>query len=241
MEGIQIFGTHQWQLANIESIFAILNSETLINTWIAMAILLGLGALGRYLILYKKDTVAGFITKKIVVNFMDLIEQSIGKFSFNYFAFITSIFLFIIACNWIALIPELEEPTKDLNTTLALAIVTFIYIQIASIKKNGIGSYIHHYFSRFAPMVFLNIIGELATIMSLSFRLFGNIFGGSIIVTMYNKAVSGSIIGHVITSIFGIPFIITAFFIIFEGFLQAFVFSIISLTNLALLVQEEPK
>lgn len=239
MQSLQIFGTHQWKLPNVEHILTTFNSETLINTWIAMAIVLALAAIGRYLIIYKNKTAAGFIVKKITLGLMGMIEQSLGRFYFNHFCFIASLFLFILSCNLIAIIPELEEPTKDLNTTLSLALLTFIYLQTASIKAHGFIKYIKHYFSPFAPMVFLNIIGEVAMIMSLSFRLFGNIFGGSIIVTMYKKTVAGSIISHIIATLMGLPFIVTLFFVVFEGALQAFVFSTISLTNLALLVQEE--
>ncbi|MCL4361347.1 F0F1 ATP synthase subunit A [Candidatus Dependentiae bacterium] len=232
MEGFNLLEQSEWHFFGLT-----FNAHTIINTWAAIAVILIFIVVSRFF-LQKPNSIIGYLIKKFIISFMDLVEQSIGKFTYKYFAFTASLFIFIITCNWIALIPELEEPTKDLNTTLALAIVTFLYIQIQAIKEHGVIDYIKHYFSPFAPMVVLNIVSELATILSLSFRLFGNIFGGAIIATMYHKAVSGSVLLHTITTITGIPLIIAAFFILFEGFLQAFVFSILSLTNLAMAVSE---
>lgn len=235
MQGLDLFEQSEWHFLGLA-----FNAHTIINTWAVIFLLIIFIIVARFF-LPKQNSVVGYLLKKFVISFIDLVEQSLGRFTYKYFAFITSLFIFIITCNWIALIPELEEPTKDLNTTLALAIVTFLYIQYQAIRAHGTIAYIKHYFSPFAPMVFLNVISELATILSLSFRLFGNIFGGAIIATMYHKAISGSILFHTITTLTGIPLVIMAFFILFEGFLQAFVFSILSLTNLAMAVAEGEK
>ena len=70
----------------------------------------------------QKDSLGAYAVKSLIKSFMTLIEQSAGTFVYRYYAFITSLFIFIITCNWVALIPYVEEPTKDLNTTLALAL-----------------------------------------------------------------------------------------------------------------------
>ncbi len=99
-------------------------SETIIATWVALAVLIVLILLARFF-LRQKDSLGAYAVKSFIKSFMTLIEQSSGTFVYRYFAFITSLFLFIITCNWVALIPYVEEPTKDLNTTLALGIVAF--------------------------------------------------------------------------------------------------------------------
>ena len=88
-------------------------------------------------------------------------------------------------------------------------------------------------------MLPIKILGEIASVISLSFRLFGNIFGGAIIMGIFQQGVSNSIIWQSIGT--PINLLITGFFLIFEGFLQAFVFSILTLTNItmAIAVEEE--
>ena len=219
------------------------------STWLSMAVLLILLLVGRYFIA-RPTSIGGTIVRTVIRNLIDLIEQSVGKFVFRYYTFISSIFIFIMACNWIGLIPGIEEPTKDLNTTLALGLIAFFYAQKEIIKIHGFASYLKEYFMPFSFVFPLNLLaglavlplkllGELASIISISFRLFGNIFGGAIITSIYQQAVSGSILFHILGLITGLEFILTLFFILFEGFLQAFVFSILALTNIAMAVQQE--
>jgi F-type H+-transporting ATPase subunit a len=85
----------------------------------------------------------------------------------------------------------------------------------------------------------LNVIGKLASIISISFRLFGNIFGGAIISRIYFGVIEGSLIGEMIGLFSGINFLIMLFFGLFEGALQAFVFSMLTLTYLSMSIQGE--
>jgi F-type H+-transporting ATPase subunit a len=87
-------------------------------------------------------------------------------------------------------------------------------------------------------MLPLNVIGKLSSIISISFRLFGNIFGGAIITKLYFGAIGGSIILELLGLLSGLNFLIVAFFTLFEGLLQAFVFAMLTLTYLALSTQE---
>src|SRR6185436_19701385 len=97
-------------------------------------------------------------------------------------------------CNTAPLIPWLEEPTRDLNTALALGIISFLYVQLVAVQTRGIFFYIKDFFQPFFIMLPLNVIGKLSSIVSISFRLFGNIFGGAIITKLYFTFISGSII-----------------------------------------------
>ncbi len=223
---------------------AAVHIDTVINTWIALAVLLALILVGRSFF-HKRDSVGGYIVKSIITQFMQLIEQSTGTFVYRYYAFIASLFIFIISCNWIALIPHVEEPTKDLNTTLALGIVAFFYIQKEVIRVHGFGSFLKDYFLPirvFLPLDLLaglailpiKLLGEIASVISLSFRLFGNIFGGAIIIEIFRHTISNSLIGNAIGTFFGVNLLLIGFFVIFEGFLQAFVFSILTLTNISM-------
>ncbi len=229
--------------------FTALSLTTIFSTWLALLLLCVCIGIGR-LYLARPDSVGGYIIRSIGKNFVDLVEQSVGRFVYRYYAFIGSLFLFILCCNWVALIPGISEPTKNLNTTLALGIISFLFTQKEIIVANGFLSYVKKYFMPFNVILPLNLLagitllplkllGELASIISISFRLFGNIFGGSIITEIYHHMLGKSLLLHLITMLSGLSLLLICFFILFEGFLQAFVFSILSLTNIAMAVQEE--
>lgn len=218
--------------------------STVINTWIALAALLVVIFIGRYFI-SKKNSVGEYIVFGIVKSFMQLVEQSAGTFVYRYFMFIGSLFTFILFCNCIALIPWVEEPTKDLNTTLAFGFIAFMYVQKEIVHVHGFWHYVKDYFAPFKIFFPLNLLaglavlplkllGEAASVISLAFRLFGNIFGGAIIMSIFHRSISNSIILQTTATMLGAHLILTGFFIIFEGFLQAFVFSILTVTNIAM-------
>lgn len=222
------------------------NTHTILFTWLTILVILLLCLTGKNLII-ANNSVGSYIVKGICRNFIDLITESFGKLIDKYYYFIGSLFLFILISNWIAIIPYVEEPTKDINTTLALGIFSFFYIQKEKIKIHGIIAFIKEFLMPLQIMFPFNLIvglallplkllGEFASVISISFRLFGNIFGGSILISLAQQAISGSILLHILT--IGLNFILIGFFILFEGYLQAFVFSILSLTNLVMAIQE---
>lgn len=185
----------------------------------------------------KKENALRFMTLSFFNSFIDLCTQTLGEWNFSHFSFIASLFIFILFCNCIAIIPWIEEPTRDLNTALALGILAFLYKEFYTIYLNGFKTYIREFFYPFIIMFPINIIGHFSKIISMSFRLFGNIFGGSIITEIYFGALSGSILFESIGILSGLNFIVLLFFVVFEGFIQAFVFSMLSLTYLAIATQ----
>lgn len=241
MSGIGMEETEQWLVGSFflsDNPFFSINKYTVIYTWITLGILTVMLLIGRYLVL-RKDSLARFVTLYVVRFLVDMVDQALTTFSFNHFVFIATIFCFVLACNLISIIPWMEEPTTDLNTTLALGIISFLYAQTAAIRATGLWNYIKGYFSPFFLMMPLNVMGRLATILSISFRLFGNIFGGSIISNVYFNAIRGSVLWETVGIVSGLNLLLAGFFGIFEGFLQAFVFSMLSLTYLSLATQGE--
>lgn len=240
MNGAELIETEQWSLASFfdveEHPLFIANSEIIIHTWIIMAILALFLACVKFILAHTK--LGRFILIQVVSFFIDLTKQSLGAFVYSHCVFAGALFIFIALCNIAPLIPWLEEPTRDLNTTLALGIISFIYVQSVAIQTRGIIPYIKDFFQPFFVMLPLNVIGKLSSIVSISFRLFGNIFGGAIITKLYFSAISGSIILESLGLLTGFNFLITAFFTLFEGILQAFVFAMLTLTYLSLSNQE---
>lgn len=154
----------------------------------------------------------------------------------KFFPFIATIFIFIITVNWIEVIPGLgsvfvRSPSSDLNFTLALAIISVISIQYYGIKRFGFFKYGKKFINFENPIKFfigiLEILSEFAKIISFSFRLFGNIFAGEVLLlVMY----------FLVPFIAPLPFL---FLEIFVGFIQALVFSMLTLVFLKIATAEE--
>ncbi len=235
MKGLDLGETLQWSLSSVvgyEHPFLTVNVTRVAHTWLVLVILFLTLIPVKWILKHTK--IGRFLILSFVSFFIDLTQQAIKTFSFAHFSFITALFSFILICNTISLIPWIEEPTQDLNTTLALSIIAFLYIQVASIKAHGITAYVKEYFSPFLFMFPLNLIGKLASIISISFRLFGNIFGSSIITQIYFGAIKGSILFEILGLLLGINILLIMFFTLFEGFLQAFVFAMLTLTYLSI-------
>lgn len=213
--------------------FWTIQAETLISTWIILGLLL---ILSWYVsrCLKNEQSLVGWAVIKYVQQFKDLIQQSLKSCPLQHLAMIGSFFTFVLMCNTIQFIPWLEEPTKDINTTLALGIISFLYVHGSSIKVNGFWHYLQHYFEPFFIMFPLHVIGNISTVISLAFRLFGNIYGGFIISSLYSNLLSGSAILQTLGIVSGFNFIIFLIFGIAEGMIQAFVFTMLTLTYLSM-------
>jgi F-type H+-transporting ATPase subunit a len=154
----------------------------------------------------------------------DALDKEMAK---KYAPLICALFMFLLLSNWIGIVPYMHEPTKDLNTPLSLGLLGFVISHYVGIKTKGFKGYIKTYFDPFFFMMPLNVIGELAKVVSISFRLFGNIMGGSIIIM---------VVSYLVYSVLIPPFL-NAFFGIFVGAIQAFVFTMLTLVYISVQVK----
>ena len=151
--------------------------EQVTYTWVAMALLIGLALAVRMTL--KKTAPGGVqnVMEVVISGLVNFIEEIMGPEGKHYFPLIATLFLFILVCNFLGLIPGFDSPTANLNTTLALALVAFAATHYIGIRKHGFG-YIKHFFGplwALAPFMFIiEGISHLARVLSLSFRLFGN-------------------------------------------------------------------
>ena len=215
-----------------------LNTITCYSTWIGLSLLICAITIVR-ISLHNKSSVIRWMAVNATSSFMDIFTQSMGHFEYKHASFLYALFLFIFTCNIIGIIPYVEEPTVDINTTFALGIISFLYTNGYGIHTYGLREYLKEFFQPFFVMFPLHIIGKLSSILSISFRLFGNIMGGFVISNMYFTTVGGSWAGMLINFVSGLNFLITGFFGVFESFIQAFVFTLLSLTYLSLALQHE--
>ena len=204
-----------------------INLEVVLMTWIVFAVLIifGLFASRKRNILPKPIQVMGEL---FVSTFYQLTEDALDKeMAKKYGPLICALFMFLLLSNWLGIIPYLEEPTKDLNTPLSLGIMGFAIAHWAGIKSKGFKEYAREYFQPMFFMMPLNLIGELSKIVSISFRLFGNIMGGAIIIL---------VVSYLTYSVILPPFL-SAFFGLFVGTIQAFVFTMLTLVYISVQVK----
>ena len=205
----------------------VFNVETIIMTWIVMAALILFG----FLAVKKMDLLPNpfqVVAEFFVSTFQGLTEDALDEtMAKKYFPLICSLFMFLLLSNWLGIIPKLSEPTKDLNTPLGLGVLGFVLAHHAGIKAKGLKKYAKEYCEPMFFMAPLNIIGELAKVVSISFRLYGNILGGAIIIL---------VVSHLIYSLVLPPFLI-CFFSLFIGTIQAFVFTMLSLVYISVQVK----
>lgn len=172
----------------------------------------------------------------IVGAFDKLCVDTLGPKGRKFLPLVASLFLFICLANWSGMF-FFEEPTRDLNTTLGLGLLCFFVAHLAAIRYKGLGRYIMDYFEPmieikgvkipnvvFAP---LNLIGEVGKLISHSFRLYGNILGGAIIMQVVSN----------LSRFIVLPIGLNLFFGLFVGAVQAFVFAMLALTYVAVLVE----
>lgn len=202
------------------------NLDVIIMTWMVMTVLLIFGFLASRNrgIIPRPVQIIGELLVSIMY---ELSEDALGeRLAKKYAPMICALFMFLVLSNWWGIIPFMHEPTKDLNTPLSMGIMGFFVAHYVGIKENGIKNYVSHYFQPFFFMLPLNIIDVLSKVISISFRLFGNIMGGSIIIL---------VVSYLTYSIVLPPFL-NMFFGLFVGTIQAFVFTMLTVTYISLQV-----
>ena len=143
----------------------------------------------------------------------------------TYMPLIASLAIVIFVSNMMGVIPGFEAPTSNINFTLSLALIVFVYYNYLGIKTNGFINYFKHFMGPMpvlAPLMFpIEIISHISRIISLSFRLFGSIRGDDMFLMVLLMLVPW---------LLPLPgfFLLTAF-----GFLQAFIFSILTYVYIA--------
>jgi F-type H+-transporting ATPase subunit a len=111
----------------------------------------------------------------------NLLHDLVGPHGLKYFPVVATFATLIFISNLLGLLPDMISPTANLNTTLALGLTSFLYYNYIGIRENGLFGHLKHFAGPvlfIAPLMFpIEIISNLARILSLSLRLFGNIFG----------------------------------------------------------------
>jgi len=202
------------------------NLNVIVMTWIVISLLIVFGYFSARQRLILPGPLQS-LAELIVGQFYALTEGALGRErTKTYGPLICALFMFLLLSNWIGIVPHLTEPTMDLNTPLSLGLMGFAIAHYAGIRAKGFKNYIKSYFEPIFFMAPLNLIGEIAKVVSISFRLFGNIMGGSIIIL---------VVSYLTYSVLLPPFL-NAFFGLFIGSIQAFVFTMLTIVYIAVQV-----
>jgi len=172
----------------------------------------------------------------------DLALSAIGPKGKRYIPIGVTVFVFILICNWIGFIPSalhpgssfelLPAPTADVNLPLAFALFVIIWVHAASIRSRGIRGYFSHYSQPFKALLPINIIEEITKPITLTFRLFGNLFSGGLMILVMTT----------LLPIYVVPFgeIIWKPFDLFIGAIQAYIFMLLTIIYFAMSTSNDP-
>ncbi len=171
------------------------------------------------------------VLETIVVGLDNMVKSSMGERNKKYTPYIGTLFIFLTICNISGLF-AVKPPTSDVHMTATLAIMTFILIIYNGIIHKGLIGYLKGFTE---PIIFLlpiTIIGELAVPFSMALRLFGNIIGGYLIMTLVYSALASitTSIGFSIPIFeIGIPIFLHGYFDVFSGLIQSFIFTMLTM------------
>jgi F-type H+-transporting ATPase subunit a len=170
------------------------------------------------------ETIVGGVEKQV--------SSTMGERGMFVVPLAVTLFIFILLCNWLEMIPTtwpghhqlLPAPTGDINLTAALAILVIILVHFTWITKSGMKSYISHYFKPNALFFPINVVEEIAKPLTLALRLFGNIFAGGIMLVLIADLPAKFIVPIPVMDV-----VWKLFDGLFVGPVQAFIFTLLTL------------
>lgn len=226
----------------------VLLTETIVNMWIVMALIVGLCIfLTRGMQVHartKRQIVAEFIVKKM----NGMVQENMGPRFAGYAPFITALMSLSAFCSLSSLV-GMYAPTSDLSVLLGWALLVFAMITYTKIRTNGIVGYIKGYTEPIVVLTPFNIISEIATPISMASRHFGNIASGSVITALVYAALAA--LSHAVFAWLpgalseipflqvGLPAILSIYFDLFSSCLQAFIFCMLTMMYIGAAAAED--
>jgi F-type H+-transporting ATPase subunit a len=232
-------GEH-WYIGDKKSLMS-LHLDTVLMTLVVAGILLLLG-------LYIRSRATSGAPSRIqngveaVMEFLNnIIEENLGREPGTIASIALTLFFFIWISNLIGLLPVpvyVHSPTSDVSTTFALAILVFILLNARFLRTSGLAAYKGHYWAKWFPFgivlnplsLVLNAVNELSRPLTLSFRLFGNILAGEVLLVVWAYLLVPTV-GIPLTGIWNTIFIAYG---VFVGTIQAFIFTVLTVAYMAI-------
>ena len=226
-------------------------TETVVNTWIVMALLVLVSIILTRNLKVRPTSRRQLVAEYLVGMVNKLVRENMGEKFMRYVPFIAALFSLSMFSSLISLV-GMYSPTGDLSTCLAWALLVFVLITYYKIRTQHIGGYLKGFTEPVFIMTPLNIIGEVATPISMAFRHFGNIASGSVVTLLVysglaalSTALLGLIpgaVGDVLSRIpifqVGLPAVLSIYFDVFTSVLQAFIFCMLTMMYIRLACEE---
>jgi F-type H+-transporting ATPase subunit a len=223
-------GNHiEWHVFGV-----VLHGDTIISTLVAGAILIGLGLWMRRRLSVTQPGRLQLFFETVTGQVEQQVEDTMGiKTAPFVVPLAMTLFLFILFANWLSILPSIKTghhneilppPASDVNLTYALALFVIVLMHVTGIRKKGFRGYYHHLFTPSWIMFPINLIEEIVRPVTLALRLFGNIFSGTIMV---------SLIALFPAYILWAPDLIWKLFDMFIGLIQAFIFGLLTILYFA--------
>ncbi|MBQ4043213.1 MAG: F0F1 ATP synthase subunit A [Clostridia bacterium] len=192
----------------------------------------------------KRQIIAEFLVEKVT----GLVEDNMGKRFISFCPFIAAILSLSALSSLLALL-GMYPPTADLNTVLGWALVVFVTITYFKIKTGGVGGYLKGFTEPIVVFTPFNILGEIATPVSMAFRHFGNVVSGTVISALVYAALAGAssllfgwlpgLLGTIPWLQVGIPAVLSIYFDLFSSCIQAFIFAMLTMLYIANAAESE--
>lgn len=214
--------------SEVFNLFGIPITETVVSTWIIMAVII----IGAFLLTRRFEQLprgVQNVAEALVEGISDFTAQTMGERNRWFASYAGTILIFIFLANISGLF-ALWPPTADAATTIGLALITFVLIVYSNIKYKGLFGYLKSLIWEPIPIIFapMNIISELATPVSLAFRLYGNILAGVVIMGLVYSAMP-----------ILIPVPLHFYFDLFAGVLQSFIFTMLTMVFVSMAMDTE--
>lgn len=220
-------------------LFDVTITETVLSSFIVMVALILLSwRLGRNL--KKRPGRTQVLTEKAVTMLYNMVRDTMGEHNLKFAPYIGALFCSSLLGTLISMLGFFRSATADISTTITWALVTSVLVWYHNIKNNGFFGWLKGFTEPIVVMTPMNIVSEIAQPISMAFRHFGNVAGGSVLTMLiYNAlaAVSAIVLGWIpnafLSSIpifqVGIPAVLSIYFDLFSGFIQALVFSMLTM------------
>jgi F-type H+-transporting ATPase subunit a len=200
------------------------NLMTMIASWIVIASLIVLALVLRRSLRQGIEEKPNRV-QALLESVVGLLENQFGagfgsrEMARQLLPFVGTLFLFVLFMNWISVVPFVGgAQTEDLNVPLSLGIMVLVTSHIVALRAHGAKAYLRGRFKPFAFLFPLHVMGDLGRTTSHSFRLFGNLFGGGILIAVFSTALVPLLV----------PVALNLFFGLFAGLIQAFVFAMLA-------------
>ncbi|SFH06271.1 ATP synthase F0 subcomplex A subunit [Desulfotomaculum arcticum] len=208
--------------------------KTLVMTWIVMALVILFTVAATRNMQLKRPGKLQLMVEEMYSFLKGLAYENLDpKKGASLMCLLFSLFIFLLFCNLWGLIPTMMSPTANVNTTLGMAIAVFILVQVLGLYYRKL-SYFKHFVEPFVFFLPLVIIEELSKPLTLAFRLYGNIYAGEVLIAVLLGLIPFTI------NFFGgfIAMVVWLSFSIFVGFIQAFIFTMLTIAYIGQVTAE---